>query len=279
MDIGVHMSRLLRRVVRGCALVVAILATGPLAAQQVVHVGGAFFPPYVAKAEQSQHAGLLPQLLDALNRAQRDFRFIVRPTSIPRRFQDFEQGRIDMSMFENPAWGWQGIAHNVVDMGLEDAEVFVARVEPQRGQEYFKRLRGKRLALFNGYHYGFADFNAEPQFLAKNFNATLSYSHDSNLLMVLHGRADIALATRSYVSDFLEYHRQYAGQLLISQRVDQRYQHRVLLRPAAPISAAQLGRLFEQLRRDGQLATIFEPYRIAVRSGAVDSSVTAGVTD
>ncbi|WP_256674113.1 transporter substrate-binding domain-containing protein [Pseudomonas tumuqii] len=273
------MSRLLHRVVRGCALGVALLAAGPLAAQQVVHVGGAFFPPYVLKAEQSQHAGLLPQLLDALNRAQSDFRFIVRPTSIPRRYRDFEDGRIDMSMFENPAWGWQGIAHSVVDMGLEDAEVFVARVESGRGQGYFKRLRGKRLALFNGYHYGFADFNADPHFLAKNFNAVLSYSHDSNLLMVLHGRADIALATRSYVSDFLQRHRQYAGQLLISQRVDQRYLHQALLRPAAPISAAQLGRLFEQLRRNGQLAAIFAPSQIAVRPGVADSSVTAGVTD
>jgi len=279
MDVGEPMSQLLGRGIRGCTLFVALLVAGPLAAQQVVHVGGAFFPPYVAKAEQSQSAGLLPQLLDALNRAQSDFRFIVRPTSIPRRYQDFEAGRIDMSMFENPAWGWQGIAHNVVDMGLEDAEVFVARAEPGRGQDYFKRLRGKRLALFNGYHYGFADFNAEPQFLARNFNATLTYSHDSNLLMVLHGRADIALATRSYVSDFLESHRQYAGQLLISQRIDQRYRHQVLLRPAAPISAAQLGRLFEQLRRNGQLAAIFAPYRIEVRSGAADSSVTAGVSD
>jgi ABC-type amino acid transport substrate-binding protein len=276
------MSRLLRRVVvRGCAWCVAILVAGPLAAQQVVHVGGAFFPPYVLKAEQSQHAGLLPQLLDALNRAQSDFRFIVRPTSIPRRYRDFEAGRIDMSMFENPLWGWQGIAHSAVDMGLEDAEVFVARVAPGRGQGYFKRLRGKRLALFNGYHYGFADFNAEPQFLAKNFNATLSYSHDSNLLMVLHGRADIALATRSYVSDFLQRHRQYAGQLLISQRLDQRYRHRVLLRPGAPISPQQLAWLLEQLRHNGQLAAIFAPLQIevTVSSGVADSSVTADVTD
>lgn len=273
------MSRLLRRVVGRCALFVGMLATGPLAAQQVVHVGGAFFPPYVLKAEQSQQAGLLPQLLDALNRVQGDFHFIVRPTSIPRRYRDFEQGRIDLSMFENPAWGWQGIAYSVVDMGLEDAEVFVARVEPGRDQDYFKRLRGKRLALFNGYHYGFADFNADPHFLAKNFNTTLTYSHDSNLLMVLHGRADIALVTRSYVSDFLQRHRQYAGRLLISQRVDQRYRHQVLLRPAAPINAAQLGRLFEQLRRNGQLAAIFAPYRIVVRSGAADSSVTAGASN
>ncbi|WP_374761317.1 amino acid ABC transporter substrate-binding protein [Pseudomonas sp. sp1636] len=270
---------MLRKVLRGCALFVALLAAGPLAAQQVVHVGGAFFPPYVAKAQESQHAGLLPQLLDALNRAQSDFHFIVRPTSISRRFRDFEQGRIDLSMFENPAWGWQGIAHDVVDMGLEDAEVFVARVEPGRGQGYFKRLRGKRLALLNGYHYGFAGFNAEAQFLAKNFNAILNHSHDSNLLMVLRGRADIALATRSYIGDFLRRNRQYAGQLLVSQRVDQHYRHQVLLRPAAPISPAQLDRLFEQLRREGQLSAIFAPYQIVVRPGMADSSVTAGVTD
>jgi hypothetical protein len=178
-----------------------------------------------------------------------------------------------MSMFENPLWGWQGIAHSVVDMGLEDA----ARVEPGRGQGYFKRLRGKRLALFNGYHYGFADFNADSQFLARNFDATLSYSHDSNLLMVLHGRADIALATRSYVSDFLRRHGRYAGQLLVSERIDQRYRHRVLLRPGAPISPQQLAWLLEQLRGNGQLAAIFAPLRIAFRPGATDSSVTAGL--
>ncbi|MDP2245066.1 transporter substrate-binding domain-containing protein [Pseudomonas sp.] len=273
------MVRLLRKVVSGCTLLVATLAAWPLAAQQVVHVGGAVFPPYVAKAEQSQQAGLLPQLLDALNQLQSDFRFVVRPTSIPRRFRDFEQGRIDLSMFENPAWGWQGIAHSAVDMGLEDAEVYVALAKPGRGQDYFNRLRGKRLALFNGYNYGFADFNAEPQFLTKNFNATLSYSHDSNLLMVLHDRADIALVTRSYVRDFHERHGQYAGQLLVSARLDQRYQHQALLRPGAPISPQQLARLFEQLRGNGQLTAIFAPYQIAVSSGVADSSAATGVTD
>jgi ABC-type phosphate/phosphonate transport system substrate-binding protein len=42
-----------------------------------------------------------------------------------------------------------------------------------------------------------------PKFLAQNYNATLTYSHDSNLLMVLRGRADIALVTRSYLFDYL----------------------------------------------------------------------------
>ncbi|MFP3541384.1 amino acid ABC transporter substrate-binding protein, partial [Pseudomonas sp. SIMBA_044] len=86
--------------------------------------------------------------------------FVLVPTSIPRRFGDFKQGRVDMAIFENPDWGWQDIPHTSVDMGLEDAEIFVAQRLPERLQNYFVDLTGKRLALFSGYHYEFANFNA-----------------------------------------------------------------------------------------------------------------------
>ncbi len=268
------------RLIRICGLALALSVSAPLAAEQVVRVAGVYFPPYVFKAdEQSHRAGLLADLLDALNRQQAEFRFVMVPTSIKRRFGDFQQGRVDLAIFENPAWDWQEIAHSAVDMGLEDSEVFVSRVEPGRDQRFFERLEGKRLALYHGYHYAFADFNAEPEYLVKRFQATLTHSHDSNLLMVLHGRADIALVTRSYIGDFLERHRQYAGQLLISERVDQRYRHHVLLRPGAPIGAEQFSALLEALRRDERLAEIFGRYQVTVVPTAMDRSLTAGAGD
>src|SRR5690606_36365908 len=99
-------------------------------AAQPVHVAGAHFPPYVVSPEKPNANGLLPELLEALNELQDDYRFIMLPTAVPRRFRDLEQGRIDMAVFENPEWGWQDIPHQQVDMGLEDAEVFVARAVP-----------------------------------------------------------------------------------------------------------------------------------------------------
>ncbi|NQD92946.1 transporter substrate-binding domain-containing protein [Pseudomonas sp. CrR25] len=273
------MSLSMRRIAGVCAVFLSMLQSGALLAEQVVNVAGVHFPPYVIKPEKPPVRGLLPDLLEALNRSQNEFRFVLLPTSVARRFQDFERGRLDLAIFENPAWGWQTIAHSAVDMGLEDAEVFVARVEAERDQGYFEELSGKRLALYSGYHYAFAGFNAESEFLQQTFNATLTYSHDSNLMMVLRRRADIALVTRSYIGDFLERHRQYAGQLLISERVDQLYRHHVLVRPGAPISAQQVAELLEQLRTGGQLTEIFSPYRIAVSSGAADSSATVGATD
>ncbi|MGH8353022.1 MAG: substrate-binding periplasmic protein [Pseudomonas sp.] len=268
------MSQPLRMTLQAVLLTVCTALCWPAMAEQVVNVGGADFPPYVLKAEQANPTGLLPELLAALNQLQGDYRFVLLPTAVARRFRDFEQGRIDMAVFENPDWGWQGIAGTRIDMGLEDAEIFVARAEPGRGQDYFETLKGKRLALFNGYHYGFADFNNEQEFLTQQFNAVLTYSHDSNLLMLLRGRADIALITRSYLGAYLEQHPEYAGKLLASQRVDQVYRHYALLRPQAPISADQFRRLFQQLRENGKLEQIFGRYQIQVKPAVAASSAS-----
>lgn len=236
----------------------------PASAAQLVRIGAAHFPPYTVRPEQGADTGLLPQLVEALNALQTDYQFVLVPTSIPRRFRDFEQGRVDMAIFENPQWGWQDIPHTDVDMGLEDAEIFVAQQEPGRDQSYFTDLTGKRLAVFSGYHYAFANFNPDPKYLAEHFNATLTYSHDSNLLMVARGRADIALVTRSYLSDFLVRNADTAVQFLVSERIDQVYHHYALLRPKAPITGPVFAGLLKQLRDNGQLLKIFEPYRIDV---------------
>jgi ABC-type amino acid transport substrate-binding protein len=233
-------------------------------AAQVVRIGAAHFPPYTIRPERGADTGLLPELVAALNAEQKEYQFVLVPTSIPRRFRDFQQGRIDIAIFENPEWGWQTIAHDAVDMGLEDAEIFVARKVQGRQQSYFEDLHDKRLALFSGYHYAFAQFNADPKYLADNFHASLTYSHDSNLLMVLRDRADVALVTRSYLSDFMARNKEEASQLLVSERIDQVYRHFALLRPKTPITAQQFDRLLQRLRESGDMSRIFQPFRIAV---------------
>ncbi|MFF7709331.1 substrate-binding periplasmic protein [Pseudomonas sp. NPDC007930] len=238
--------------------------TASAQAQQEVRIGAAHFPPYTIRPERGEDTGLLPELAEALNKVQSRYHFVLVPTSIPRRFQDLKQARTDMAIFENPDWGWKDVPHVNVDMGLEDAEVFVAHREPGRDQSYFANLAGKRLALFSGYHYAFANFNADPEVLASDWNATLTYSHDSNLQMVLRGRTDIALVTRSYLYDYLRRNPEVAGDYLVSDRVDQVYHHYALLRPDAPITAEQFAGYLKLLGENGELGRIFNPYRISV---------------
>jgi ABC-type amino acid transport substrate-binding protein len=259
--LGFLSVRACSRVLLGAAAALLIL---PASAAQVVKIGAAHFPPYTIRPEKGADTGLLPDLIVALNAVQHDYQFVIVPTSIPRRFRDFEQGRIDIAIFENPDWDWKDIPHQTVDMKLEDAEVFVARKAPGRGQGYFDDLHDKRLALFSGYHYAFAGFNADPKYLSSNFNTTLTYSHDSNLLMVLRERADVALVTRSYLSDFMARNEAEASQLMVSDKVDQTYRHFALLRPQAPLSGTQFQAMLQQLRDNGQMLQIFQRFRIAV---------------
>ncbi len=257
------MSTPLRAALQFICLAWTALVAWPTLAVQDVRIGAAHFPPYTIRPEQGADTGLLPELVKELNRIQSDYRFVIVPTSIPRRFRDFEDGRVDMAIFENPEWGWENIRHVAVDLGLEDAEVFVARREGH-DQQYFNDLTDKHLALFSGYHYAFAQFNASPEYLATHFKASLTYSHDSNLLMVLRKRADVALVTRSYLIDFMQRNQQEAQELLMSERVDQVYHHYALIRPAAPISGEEFSRYLAQLRDAGVMRQIFEPFRIAL---------------
>ena len=258
------MSSPIRTVSRLLLAALAVCCVLPSQAAQLVRVGAAHFPPYTVRPESGADTGLLPQLVEALNQLQTDYQFVLVPTSIPRRFNDFKDGRVDMAIFENPNWGWKDIPHTLVDMGLEDAEIFVAQKQPGRDENYFKDLTGKRLALYSGYHYEFANFNADPKYLADAYKATLTYSHDSNLLMVLRARADIALVTRSYLSDYLLRNEKVGEQLLVSQRIDQVYHHYALIRPQAPITGEAFGKLLQGLRDNGQMLKIFDPYKIAL---------------
>ena len=248
------------RVVYGVVLAFAgLMAQGAWAAE-LVKVGAYNFPPYAIKPESDQPQGLVPDLLKTLNQQQTAYHFELVPTSVTRRFRDFERGRFDLILFESPSWGWQNVKCDDVDLQASDSEVYVAKALPGRGQDYFDQLKGKRLALYNGYHYGFARFNADPNYLAREFNATLTYSHDSNLLMVLRDRADITVVTRSYLHNYLQQYPEQRTQMLVSQRVDQMYHHQALLRPEAPISAAAFAALIQQLRDHGQFSQLLAQY-------------------
>lgn len=248
-----------RKARTGWALLLCLIPSWLAAAPVEVRVGAYHFPPYVERPEQGGVDDLLGQLLHALNGAQDRYLFRLVPTSATRRYRDFAQGRFDLIFFESPAWGWQGIPFESLDLHLEDEEIFVAARVPGRGQRYFEHLAGKRLALYQGYHYAFADFNPDQDYLVSNYNAVLTYSHESNLLMVTRQRVEIALVPRSLLAGFAQRHPEHARRLMASARADQIYRHHALLRPDTPVAVEALHALLRQLRAEGELARIFEP--------------------
>ncbi|MHA6493691.1 substrate-binding periplasmic protein [Pseudomonas borbori] len=255
-------------VMKACLWVLCLSLATPLMAAQEVRVGAYNFPPYVVKPESERPSGLVPELLAALNLMQDGYEFALVPTSVTRRYRDMQSGRFDLILFESPQWGWKDTAHVALDLQIEDAEVYVARAEPGRDQRYFEQIIGKRLALYNGYHYGFADFNSNQQYLRDELGAVLTYSHDSNLIMLLRGRADIAVITRSYLQIYQDRHPDQRSALLVSERVDQVYRHKALFSPASPLDTPRFANLLRELNQDGRLDALLARYYVRRTSAA-----------
>ncbi|VXC36474.1 Amino acid ABC transporter substrate-binding protein, PAAT family [Pseudomonas sp. 8Z] len=245
-----------------------VLPSGLQAAQEV-RVGGYDFPPYLFRPESAQPRGLLVDLLPLLNSMQSDYRFVLVPTSASRRYRDLSSGRFDLMLFESSLWGWQGTPHLSVPLPIEDAELYVALAEPGRDQSYFDDLTNKRMALYRGYHYRFADYNSDPDLLGRRFSAQMTYSHDSNLHMVLMGRADVAVITRSYLHMYAGHNPYNAEHLLISQRVDQLYQLQVLLRPDAVLDVPQVNALLRKLLLNPTFGTLLKRYYLEIQGSNV----------
>jgi hypothetical protein len=138
----------------------------PSQAAQLVRVGAAHFPPYTVRPEAGADTGLLPQLVEALNACRATISSSWCPLPFPGASVISSRVGSTWRSSKIPPGAGKKFPHTDVDMGLEDAEIFVAqraRGQPIRQQDYFADLTGKRLALFSGYHYEFANFNAEPE--------------------------------------------------------------------------------------------------------------------
>ena len=228
-------------------------------AAQTVRVGGYVFPPYV-ELKADQPVGLTLELLELLNEVQQDYRFEFVLTSPIRRFRDFEAGRFEVIFFESPAWGWnaRGIAHQASAVFLDDAEVYIARRAPGRGQEFFDAPQSRRIAAILGYHYGFADFDGDPEQLRQRFDIILVNSNTASIELVLRQRAELAAVTRSYLNRYLGQHPEARDKLLVSERSDQDYRHQVLLRPDSALTAGAIDVLLAQLEASGKASPLWQ---------------------
>lgn len=238
-------------------LAAAILLLSPVAARaaEIVRVGGYEFPPFVEAGPK----GLALDLVDALNQAQADYEFRFVPVSARRRYADLQDGRFDVMFFESPDWEWaaKGLPVDFSTVFLRGGEVFIAQAEPGRGQEYFDDLRGKRLVGILGYHYGFAGFDADPQRLAREFNMKLVGSHSSSIEMVALGRMDVAVVTDAYLWAYLARNPAVKDKLLVSDRHDQIYNHRALVRRGGPITVERVNALLADLEKSGKLGALW----------------------
>ncbi|WP_158246761.1 ABC transporter substrate-binding protein [Halobacteriovorax sp. DA5] len=198
-----------------------------LFAAKEVQVGAYQFPPfYISK--NGKKSGLVYEVIKELNKVQSEYRFKIVETSARRRYRDFTTKRFDLILFESPKWGWEerGIKYDMTPSFLKGGEKFIAKKDKNRTHAYLRDLKKKSILLYDGYHYGFLDFDIDQKYDAK---LIYTNSHEGNILSVLKGRGDIAVVTESYLTQFLEDNKNLKDKLIISTHYDQEYSHRALV--------------------------------------------------
>jgi polar amino acid transport system substrate-binding protein len=226
-----------------------------------VRVGGYSFPPFVGNVD-GKFEGITLDIIKEMNALQDTYVFKFVPTSSKRRYRDFDHGDFDLIMFENIQWGWAGKSIEKSDVFYQGGEVYITRTVPGRDQDYFNDFKGRRILGYVGYHYGFADFNADEAFLKKQFNANMTTTHEGNIRSVAAGRADIAVVTISFLKKYLHLHPEVAEKILISKNLDQQYNHRMLMRSNMRPTIDEINALIQKMKDEGVLTHIFESYGI-----------------
>ena len=225
--------------------------------KEVIKVGLAHFPPFI-EARGHEVSGLAAQMLELMNQHQDKYEFQALPTLPATRHHTFRLGRYDMSMFDNLAWGWRGFDVDASDVYLRGGEVYIARAEPGRDDSYFTDFKKKTIIGIHGYHYKFADFNADEQFLKQTFNMQLTKSNLGSIrMLLLKNRGDIAVVTMSFLANYLKNNPNDRTKLLVSRKMDQAYQHRIILRRGIKPNIEEINTMLIELTENGKLLKLW----------------------
>ncbi|GGB24215.1 hypothetical protein GCM10011505_01880 [Tistrella bauzanensis] len=228
-----------------------------------VLVGGYQFPPYVEmNRSDGSITGLTIETISALNAQQDRYRFVFVPTTPTRRYQDFTNRRFDIMLFEMTNWGWtdQGIAVDASGTIGADGEVYIAQARQDRDEGWFDTVTDQKIAAILGYHYQFADFQNDPVQLRSRFDIVLVNDSEAVIALVLRGRVMAGVVTRSFLERYLNRHPQDRARILISTRLDQLYDLRVLAHPEATLSAYAVRCLLADLDAADRLAPLWQSH-------------------
>lgn len=240
-----------------------------------VTVGAYNFNPLITFDDGGNPEGLVVEVVEELNRRQQQFAFEILRTSSKRRFEDYRLGRYDVILFESLKWGWDTMEVDTTSVLLEDEEVFVALDKPERDQSFFDQVGERRMLAILGYHYGFADFDADETHLTRRFDIEMSRSQERNMALILADRpsvAEVAVMPRSFLKRFGRKRPEDAAKLLVSERPDQVYDLRGMLRPTAALSADQLEALFQAMIDDGTYPAIVRRYGMRLPEQLADGT-------
>lgn len=217
------------------------------------------WPPLLTKGPNPDDTpvGFIADFFKYANAIQSKFDFEVVVMPFPRIQREVAHGNVDVVAMKNLAW-MGDLDLTSSDPVLHSGDVYIALDKPGRTQAFFQAKRERHWVGVNGYHYGFANFNSDVDFLSKNFKIQLVTDNASVIHMILRGRGEAGVVPETVLTHFIESERVEKGALLIGDAYDSTYTLSHLLRNKGPVNAEQMNEIIFQLQQSGKLQMLID---------------------
>lgn len=248
-------------------LVALSLVFGPLPAHAKDPVPvkvGAYEYGVVYFFEEGEPKGLVPALITLMNRMQDDYHFELAETSSRRRYQAIEQGEVDLVLLESAEWDWPDYDVLLSNPIVREKDIYLALSNRTDTQELFSDVTAHRLLCVLGFHYGFADYNADPEYLRDNFNVSLHYNEGEVLAGLFANEAPIAIVSAGFLARQLVDDPRLRDRIVIADQPDATYDLVSVLSKDSAISLDAFNALIAELLATGEVERLWRQLHIGV---------------
>ncbi|WGL60781.1 hypothetical protein QEJ31_04105 [Pigmentibacter sp. JX0631] len=163
---------------------------------------------------------------------------------------------------ESINWAWKDCIGKEILKIANYKEIYIAKNRKDINQTYFDNLKNKILVIIRGFHYGFAQFNSDEEYLLKNFKIEFTLSYDAILKMLDLERGDIGVVPYTYITYYSKFMPTMQNNYFLSNITDSNDVLSIISKEKNKIKNQELIKLFDQLKAKGILKKIFQKYGI-----------------
>lgn len=209
--------------------------------------------------------GLVLDLVEALNRIQKEFSFQLKTYPSQRLTLYAAQGdKIHIIMFSNLKWIGEAARNFKPSVRLMSSrDIYFSLKDEGRNQDFFDNVGKIATVGVQGYHYFYSGFVNDGIYLKNIYNTTLVKDELTVIQMILLGRGQIGIAENSSLEYFRGLNPDGYSRLLLSTQPDNVFDRVLLVNNDAPVSVEQMNNFIRTMKTQGVLDRMYSKYGLS----------------
>ncbi|HAI33109.1 MAG: hypothetical protein CMO07_13715 [Thalassospira sp.] len=247
-----------------CLLATLFAVTAAKAHQRIPVKVGAYEYGVVYFYDDGKPQGMVLHLIRLLNDLQDEYVFELAETSSRRRYQAVTSGEVDLVLLESAQWEWRNLDVQFSKSIVQEKDLYLTLAGPDNTDALLSDVTNYPILCVLGFHYGFADFNADPEYLRQNFDVLLRYNEQEVLDGLLAGEAPIGIVSAGFLAARFVDYPSLRESLVISDQPDAVHDLVAVLSAGSSIPLERFNQLIAKLQSTGEVERLWQQLHIGL---------------